>query len=150
MNQFSSLGVKPDILSALDELNITVPTPIQEQAIPILMKRHGDFIGLAQTGTGKTAAFSLPLLHHVDTSKKHLQALILSPTRELGQQIAQQIALFSKYQSKVNTLAVYGGTSISNQIKALRKPVHVVIATPGRLIDLIKRGAIDIERVKYF
>ncbi|MGB0425055.1 MAG: DEAD/DEAH box helicase, partial [Flavobacteriales bacterium] len=137
------------LIKALDDLNITTPTPIQEKAIPILLERHGDFIGLAQTGTGKTAAFALPLLEHIDTSKDHLQALILSPTRELGQQIADQIELFSKHQDKVKTLPVYGGTSIMNQIRALKRPVHVVIATPGRLIDLVKRKAIDLKKVKY-
>ena len=149
MNSFSTLGLSKSIIKALDDLNITTPTPIQEKAIPTLLERHGDFIGLAQTGTGKTAAFSLPLLEHIDTSKDHLQALILSPTRELGQQIADQIELFSKHQEKVKTLPVYGGTSIMNQIRALKRPVHVVIATPGRLIDLVKRKAIDLKRVKY-
>ncbi|MGB1031777.1 MAG: DEAD/DEAH box helicase, partial [Flavobacteriales bacterium] len=118
LNSFSALGLSKPLIKALDDLNITTPTPIQEKAIPILLERHGDFIGLAQTGTGKTAAFALPLLEHIDTSKDHLQALILSPTRELGQQIADQIELFSKHQDKVKTLPVYGGTSIMNQIRA--------------------------------
>ncbi|MCL4154057.1 UNVERIFIED_CONTAM: hypothetical protein GTU68_064176 [Idotea baltica] len=125
------------------------PTEIQEQAIPQLLSGFSDFIGLAQTGTGKTAAFGLPLLERIDPSNKATQALVLAPTRELGQQIAEQLKTFSKYQDKVNVLAVYGGAAISNQMKALRKPTQVIIATPGRLIDLIKRKAVFLDELEY-
>ena len=147
MNNFSELGLSPDTLKALDELGFKSPTPIQQQAIPPLVTDKRDLIGLAQTGTGKTAAFSLPLLEYIDLSQKSTQALILSPTRELGQQIAEQIKLFSKYHPRINTLAVYGGASIERQIKELRRTVHIIIATPGRLIDLMKRGKVQLENI---
>lgn len=147
MNHFSDLGLSPDTLKALDELGFKSPTPIQEQAIPHLLQEKRDLIGLAQTGTGKTAAFSLPLLEFIDLDQKNTQALILSPTRELGQQIAEQIKLFAKYHPRINTLAVYGGASIERQIKELKRTVHVIIATPGRLIDLMKRGKIHLDSV---
>lgn len=149
MNNFKDLGLSEPILRALDSMGIHTPTPIQAQAIPLLLEEKQDLIGLAQTGTGKTAAFSLPLLERIDPNSSKVQAVILSPTRELGQQIAAQIASFSQHQRKVNTLAVYGGTSIVNQIRALKKPVQVVIATPGRLLDLIRRKAISLRNVEY-
>lgn len=145
MSSFKKLGLSKEILKVLEELGFENPTEIQERAIPQLLEGDIDFIGLAQTGTGKTAAFGLPLLDRIDTSRKYTQALVLAPTRELGKQIAEQLETFSKYKSKVNVLAVYGGASISTQIKALRKTVHVIIATPGRLIDLIKRKAVKLE-----
>lgn len=147
MNNFSELGLSPNTLKALDELGFKSPTPVQAQAIPQLLESKRDLIGLAQTGTGKTAAFSLPLLEYIDPQDKVTQALILSPTRELGQQIAEQIKLFSKYHPRVNSLAVYGGSSIEKQIKDLRRTTHIIIATPGRLIDLMKRGKISLENV---
>lgn len=125
------------------------PTAIQSQAIPVLLEGERDFIGLAQTGTGKTAAFGLPLLESIDGGLPVTQALILAPTRELGQQIAEQLNLFSQYLQRVNVLAVYGGAPIVNQIKALKSaPQHVIIATPGRLIDLIDRKAIKLDHVR--
>ena len=124
------------------------PSEIQEQAIPELIFADKDLIGLAQTGTGKTAAFGLPLLENIDTSSKHTQALVLSPTRELGKQIAEQFQLYGKYLKKINILPVYGGASISDQMRALKKGQHIIIATPGRLIDLIKRKAIKLEKIK--
>ena len=124
------------------------PTQIQKDAIPLLLEGDHDFIGLAQTGTGKTAAFGLPLIERIDPFNKHTQALILAPTRELGQQIAGQLELFSKYLPKVSVLPVYGGAAIFNQIKALRKPQHIIIATPGRLLDLIKRKAVKLEHIQ--
>ena len=129
-------------------MGLETPTDIQSEAIPLLLEDGTDFIGLAQTGTGKTAAFGLPLLEHIDPSESYTQGLILAPTRELGQQIAEQLAMYSKYMDKVNVLPVYGGAAITNQIKALRKTQHVIIATPGRLIDLIKRKAVKLENLK--
>jgi len=136
------------MLQGLDELGFKEPSEIQAQAIPYLIDGDNDLIGLAQTGTGKTAAFGIPLLERVDIEDPSTQALILAPTRELGQQIAQQLALFSKFQHQVNVLAVYGGAPIHVQIKALRKPQQVIIATPGRLIDLIERKAIDLSKLR--
>lgn len=148
-NTFQELGLSQNLLKALNDLNIVTPTDIQNKAIPVLMQPRQNFIGLAQTGTGKTAAFGLPLLEAIDPDVKRVQALVLAPTRELGQQIAAQLEAFSKYMQKVNVLAVYGGAAISNQIKDLRKGPQIVIATPGRLIDLVERRAIDLSIVEF-
>lgn len=136
-------------MKALPELGIETPTEIQEKAIPLLIGKRQDFIGLAQTGTGKTAAFGLPLLDGIDAQQKHTQALIIVPTRELGQQVAQQLTDFSKYMHKIKVLAVYGGASISNQMRAMKQGVQIVIATPGRLIDLVDRKVIHLDRINY-
>lgn len=149
MIKFDQLGLSDNLLEAIRELGFETPTEIQEKAIPQLLTENRDFIGLAQTGTGKTAAFGLPLLERLDPAQKATQALILAPTRELGQQIADQLFKYSKYQERINVLAVYGGASIQNQMKALKKTQHVIIATPGRLIDLIKRKAIKLESIRY-
>ncbi len=146
---FIDLGINQSIAQTLAENNITQPTEIQQKAIPILLKGSQDFIGLAQTGTGKTAAFGLPLLQHLDGPRKAIQALVLSPTRELGQQIANQLAIFSKRSSRVAIRAVYGGVSIGPQISALKKMPQILVATPGRLIDLVERQAVDLRQVKY-
>ncbi len=149
-NKFKQLGLSDQILEVLEEIGFETPTPIQEQAIPLLLGNNPtDFIGLAQTGTGKTAAFGLPLLDLVDATQPHTQALIMAPTRELGQQIAQQLVAFSKNNRDLRVEVVYGGSSISAQIRALKKGVQVVVATPGRLLDLIRRKAIHLDRVEY-
>lgn len=148
MTSFSDLGLSPAVLRALEEMGFETPSPIQAQAIPALLEDARDLIGLAQTGTGKTAAFGLPLLERIDPEIPHTQALILAPTRELGQQIGEQLELFSKYLDKMNVLTVYGGANIQTQMKALRKPQHIIIATPGRLIDLINRRAVDLKFVE--
>jgi len=150
LNTFKQLGLSDQILEVLEEIGFETPTPIQEKAIPLLLGNdHTDFIGLAQTGTGKTAAFGLPLLDLIDEFEDHTQALIMAPTRELGQQIAQQLVEFSKNNHSLNVEVVYGGASIGAQIKALRKAVQIVVATPGRLLDLIRRGAIRLDQVEY-
>jgi ATP-dependent RNA helicase DeaD len=150
LKTFSELGLSDSILRVLPELGFENPSPIQEQAIPLLKEKPQDFIGLAQTGTGKTAAFGLPLLDWIDPQARGTQSLILAPTRELGQQIAEQLKKYSKYLSKIETQAVYGGASIMVQMKALkRKTPHIIIATPGRLLDLIRRKAIDLSTIKY-
>ena len=149
MGKFKKLGLSKEVLKILDELGFEKPTEIQEQAIPRLLGEDRDLIGLAQTGTGKTAAFGLPLIERIDPKDKNTQGLILAPTRELGKQIAEQLAIFSKYLPKINVLAVYGGASIMDQIRALRKPQHIIIATPGRLIDLIKRKSIYLDELKF-
>jgi ATP-dependent RNA helicase DeaD len=149
MPTFSDLGVQKDFIKALKELDIKTPTDIQEQTIPVLLEAPTDFIGLAQTGTGKTAAYGLPILHHIDTSVNHVQALILAPTRELVQQIKKQLFKFTKYsEDKIFAEGVYGGEKIDKQISALRRTTHIVIATPGRLLDLIERDHVNIKHVK--
>lgn len=145
---FLELGVSKDLNKGLKEMGITIPTKIQEQAIPVLMRQQTDFIGRAQTGTGKTAAFGIPLLSQINPSKKHVQALVLAPTRELGQQIAKQLFKFTKYTDKIFTESVYGGEKIERQLLRLKRPTHIIVATPGRLIDLMNRKAIDISEIR--
>lgn len=145
---FLDLGISDNLNKGIKELGITTPTKIQEQAIPILLEGNNDLIGKAQTGTGKTAAFGLPLLMHIDPSKNLTQGLILAPTRELAQQIAKQLFKFTKYSDKVFTEAVYGGEKIERQIQRLQRTTHIIVATPGRLVDLIKRKAVDIRYIK--
>lgn len=131
-------------------MGFTQPTPVQEKSIPALLQNDPtDFIGLAQTGTGKTAAFGLPLIDLIETENRAIQALIMAPTRELGQQTAQQIKDFSTNNRHLNIEVLYGGAPITSQIKALKKPTQIVVATPGRLLDLIKRKAVKLENVKY-
>lgn len=149
MATFSDLGISKAYVKALKELDIINPTEIQEAAIPTLLKTKTDLIGLAQTGTGKTAAFGLPLLNSVDGSKAEVQGLIIAPTRELVQQIQKQLFRFTKYlDEKIFAEGVYGGEKINRQIRALTRPTHIVVATPGRLLDLLERGAVDISKVK--
>lgn len=145
---FEELGLSPKTLRALAELNFTEPTPIQEQAIPKLLEADIDLLGLAQTGTGKTAAFSLPILEKIDGASKKPQALILCPTRELCMQITKDIEKFSAMTPEIRTVAVYGGASISMQIRDLRRGVQIIVATPGRMIDIIERGEVNFENVK--
>ena len=147
MNKFSLLGLSSQLLQALEELGFETPTEIQERAIPLLINDDIDFIGLAQTGTGKTAAFGLPLLDKIDASQGHVQAVILSPTRELAQQIAKGLQDFGKHKRGLKTLCVYGGAAITDQIRSLKQPTHIVVATPGRLLDLIKRRALKIDNI---
>ena len=149
MITFSELGLDERLVQATDALGYVNPTPIQEQAIPVLLSGTKDLVGLAQTGTGKTAAFGLPLLDLVDETQKHPQALVVCPTRELCMQIVHEIELFKKFMPGMHVVAVYGGTSISTQIKDLKRGVQIVVATPGRLIDLIERKAINLEKIKY-
>jgi ATP-dependent RNA helicase DeaD len=149
MTTFEGLGLDARLVQATDALGFTQPTPIQEQAIPVLLSGTKDLVGLAQTGTGKTAAFGLPLLQLVDETQKHPQALVVCPTRELCMQIVSEIELFKKFIPSIHVLAVYGGTSIGLQIRDLKRGVQIVVATPGRLIDLIERKAINLEQIKY-
>lgn len=147
MTTFEDLGVMPELLKAVEELGFEQPMPVQEKVIPHLLTGDGDVVALAQTGTGKTAAFGLPLLQRIDSGINRPQALILSPTRELCLQIGSDLADFSKYMPKIKVLPVYGGSSIESQIRSLRTGVQVVVATPGRLIDLIKRGEVKLDDV---
>ena len=149
MAKFSELGVDKSYIKALKALNIINPTEIQETVIPILLESQTDLIGLAQTGTGKTAAFGLPVLHAIDQNNSDVQALIIAPTRELVQQIQKQLFKFTKYiDGKIFAEGVYGGEKIDRQIKALARTTHIVVATPGRLLDIIERGSLDISNVK--
>ncbi|MDE6741463.1 MAG: DEAD/DEAH box helicase, partial [Muribaculaceae bacterium] len=147
MKTFEDLGVAPQLLKAIGELGFEHPMPIQEMVIPHLISKEGDVVGLAQTGTGKTAAFGLPLLQRIDQDSDATQALVIAPTRELCLQIAGDLADFSKYLEGVKIIPVYGGSSIDSQIKAIRKGAQVIVATPGRLIDLIKRGVVKLDKV---
>jgi len=148
MSTFFDLGVSKDYIKGLKELGIKSPTEIQEKTIPILLNTKTDLIGLAQTGTGKTAAFGIPVLQSVDPDNKNVQALILSPTRELVQQIKKQLFRFTKYIDKrIFVEAVFGGEKIDKQINSLRRTTHIVVATPGRLIDLLDRGEISLDHI---
>ena len=149
MNPFNELGIRHDIVNAITELGFEKPTPIQEGAIPLLLSGSNDFVGLAQTGTGKTAAFGLPLLELIDYSKNHPQALILCPTRELCLQISNDVKNYAKNLPNVNVVAVYGGAAIVNQLKEIRRGVQIVVATPGRMLDILNRKAIDFTQVKF-
>ena len=135
-------------MRAIADMGFENPMPIQEEVIPYLLGNGNDVIALAQTGTGKTAAFGIPLLQRTDTQTKITQAVILSPTRELCLQIADDLKDFSKYIDGVRVLAVYGGTSIQNQIRAIERGVQIIVATPGRLIDLMKRGVAKLDGVR--
>ncbi len=146
---FQDLALNEHLVRAVTDLGYVEPTQIQEKAIPILIGGEKDFIGLAQTGTGKTAAFGLPLLHLITPKSKSPQALIVCPTRELCMQIVNELENFKKHLPGIKVVAVYGGSSISVQIRDLRSGVQIVVATPGRLIDLIERKAIKLEEIKY-
>jgi len=144
---FKSLGLNKNLIKGLNELGIVKPTQIQEEAIPLLLEGNAHLVGQAQTGTGKTAAYGLPILERINANQKSIQALILCPTRELSQQVAKQLFKFTKYTEKIFAEAVYGGEKIDIQIKNLSRPTHIVVATPGRLIDLLNRKAIDLSQV---
>ncbi len=148
MNTFHDLGLDARLVKGVEALGFTTPTPIQLQAIPALIGGDRDLVGLAQTGTGKTAAFGLPLLHIIDLHKNYPQALVLAPTRELCVQIYNDLLNFSKEMKGFDAVPVYGGASILDQIRKIKKGVHVVVATPGRLIDLINRKALDLGKVR--
>lgn len=148
MQTFKDLGLSDEILRSLDEIGFEKPTEIQQRAIPNLINDKPHFIGLAQTGTGKTAAFGLPLLQWLDTDTNYISKLILAPTRELAQQIAKELESFGKYIPKLRIDVVYGGTQISTQIRSLKsKPPHILVATPGRLQDLVDRKAVSLSNI---
>ena len=148
MKTFEELGVSEEIRRAIDELGFDHPMPVQEEVIPYLLGQGNDVIALAQTGTGKTAAYGIPVIQKTDAESKETQALILSPTRELCLQIADDLNAFAKYIPHLHVLPVYGGASIETQIRSLRHGVQIIVATPGRLIDLMKRGVANLDHVK--
>ena len=147
--QFSDLGINEQLQQSLAELQISVPTDIQEKTIPVVLNQKEDLVALAKTGTGKTAAFGLPLLQVIDIEDTNVQAVILAPTRELGQQIHANLISFASHSPAISIAAVCGGIPIKPQIERLKIATHIVVATPGRLVDLIKRGAINIKNLKY-
>ncbi|MFB9057222.1 DEAD/DEAH box helicase [Mariniflexile ostreae] len=147
--QFSDLGINASLQKSLIGLQITVPTDIQEKTIPVVLNQNEDVVVLAKTGTGKTAAFGLPLLQLVDTNLADVQALILAPTRELGQQIYNNLEAFATDSPTVSIASVCGGIPIKPQIERLKTTTHIVVATPGRLLDVMKRGAIQLKNLKY-
>jgi ATP-dependent RNA helicase DeaD len=149
-NRFSDLGINSEIQQSLSSLQIFVPTDIQEKVIPVILKQKDDVVALAKTGTGKTAAFGLPLLQLIDTTKDTIQAIILAPTRELGQQIQYNLESFSVNSTEISIAVICGGIPIKPQIDRLKKTTHIVVATPGRLADLVKREAINIKDISYF
>ncbi|WP_027454778.1 DEAD/DEAH box helicase [Xylanibacter brevis] len=148
MKTFEELGVSVEIRRAIEEMGFVQPMPVQEAVIPTLLESRQDTIALAQTGTGKTASFGIPLLMRIDLSSRDTQALVLSPTRELCLQIADDLRDFSKYMDGVHVEAVYGGAAIEQQIRALKKGAQIIVATPGRLIDLKNRGYVHLENVR--
>ncbi len=148
MSQFQDYGLNPAILRAIDELGFKEPMPIQQETLPVLLSQKTDLVGLAQTGTGKTAAFGLPLLQNIDASQRCVQALILCPTRELCVQISKDLKNYSKYIPEILVVPVYGGASIEVQFKELAKKPQIIVATPGRLEDMIRRNKIDFSNVR--
>lgn len=149
MKNFSELGVEQSLLNAIQELGFENPTPIQEQTIPVFLETGRDILGLAQTGTGKTAAFGLPILQLINPAARHIQSLVICPTRELCMQISRDLASYSKHKHGINVVAVYGGASIEGQIRDIKRGAHIIVATPGRLMDLMKRKAININEVNF-
>jgi ATP-dependent RNA helicase DeaD len=149
MIPFSELGLQESLLKAIEDLGFETPSEVQEKAIPLLLADHIDLVALAQTGTGKTAAFGFPLIQRIDPSSRTTQGLILSPTRELCLQITKEIQAYSKYERGLNTVAIYGGASIQDQARQIQRGAQIVVATPGRMKDMISRGMVDISKIDY-
>ncbi len=149
MSTFEELGLSPNVLKALGDLGFETPTKVQEQAIPFVIESDQDLVALAQTGTGKTAAFSLPIIHKLDKDSRAIQALVLCPTRELCIQITKDIASYTKYDRDIQTVSVYGGAPMDGQVRLLRKGCHIVVGTPGRVRDMIERRKLDISNINF-
>lgn len=149
MNTFQDLGLNEDLLHAINDLGFEIPTDVQAQAIPILLEKDTDLVALAQTGTGKTAAFGFPMLQKIDINSRTTQGLILSPTRELCLQITNELKLYGKYCKGLNVVAIYGGASISEQARDVKRGAQIVVATPGRMKDMIKRNMVDISKIEF-
>ena len=148
MKTFEELGVSPEIRRAIEEMGYEQPMPVQEEVIPYLLGENNDVVALAQTGTGKTAAFGLPLIQKINVNNRIPQSLILCPTRELCLQIAGDLNDYSKYTDGLRVLPVYGGSSIESQIRALKRGVHIIVATPGRLLDLMERKTVSLATIQ--
>ncbi|WP_394750651.1 DEAD/DEAH box helicase [Spongiimicrobium salis] len=149
MTKFEALGLKESLLNAVSDMGFEQPSEVQEKAIPILLGEDTDLVALAQTGTGKTAAFGFPLIQKIDAASRTTQGLILSPTRELCLQITNELQLYSKYEKGVNVVAIYGGASITEQARQIKRGAQIVVATPGRMKDMIGRGLVDIRKIDY-
>lgn len=149
MQSFETLGLSREVVAAITKLGFETPTPVQQQAIPVLLEGHRDVVALAQTGTGKTAAFGLPLVELADESDRGTQALVLAPTRELCLQITSDLHNFSRNVKELNIVAVYGGASISEQIRKVKKGTQIVVATPGRLMDMLSRKVVDLANIRF-
>ena len=149
MNKFEQLGLNESLLLAIKDLGFENPSEVQEKAIPVLLEQNTDLVALAQTGTGKTAAFGFPLIQKIDAENRNTQALILSPTRELCLQITNEIKLYSKYIKGLHTVAVYGGASITEQAREVKRGAQIIVATPGRMQDMINRGLVNIKNIDF-
>ncbi|MGC1471253.1 MAG: DEAD/DEAH box helicase [Psychroserpens sp.] len=149
MSTFKELGLNEDLLSAINDLGFETPSDVQAQAIPILLEKEIDLVALAQTGTGKTAAFGFPMLHKIDINSRTTQGLILSPTRELCLQITNELKLYGKYCKGLNVTAIYGGASITDQARSVKRGAQIIVATPGRMKDMINRNMVDISKIEY-
>ena len=149
MTKFEALGLKQSILNAITDMGFETPSDVQEQAIPILLESDTDLVALAQTGTGKTAAFGFPLIQKIDTDSTTTQGLILSPTRELCLQITNEMQAYSKYERNINVVAIYGGASITEQARQIKRGAQIIVATPGRMKDMMSRGLVDITKIDY-
>jgi len=149
MNKFEQLGLSESLLRAIIDLGFENPTEVQEKAIPLLLEQDTDLVALAQTGTGKTAAFGFPVIQKIDANNRNTQALILSPTRELCLQITNEIKNYSKYEKGINVVAVYGGASITEQARDIKRGAQIIVATPGRMQDMINRGLVNITQINY-
>ncbi|KDN55971.1 DEAD/DEAH box helicase [Flavobacterium seoulense] len=149
MNKFEQLGLSESLLKAIVDLGFENPSEVQEKAIPLLLEKDTDLVALAQTGTGKTAAFGFPVIQKIDADNRNTQALILSPTRELCLQIANELKNYSKYEKGINVVAVYGGASITEQARDIKRGAQIIVATPGRMQDMINRGLVNITQINY-
>ena len=149
MNKFEQLGLSESLLKAILDLGFENPTEVQEKAIPLLLEQDTDLVALAQTGTGKTAAFGFPVIQKIDADNRNTQALILSPTRELCLQITNELKNYSKYEKGINVVAVYGGASITEQARDIKRGAQIIVATPGRMQDMINRGLVNISQINY-
>ncbi|MET6992022.1 DEAD/DEAH box helicase [Sediminicola arcticus] len=149
MTKFEALGLEKSLLDAISDLGFETPSEVQEKAIPILLADDTDLVALAQTGTGKTAAFGFPLIQKIDKDSRTTQGLILSPTRELCMQITNELQLYAKYERSINVVAIYGGASISDQARQIKRGAQIIVATPGRMKDMIGRGMVDISKIDY-
>src|SRR6056300_1809970 len=149
MTTFKSLGLNTELLSAVEKLGFEAPTEVQEKVIPLLLEQERDLVALAQTGTGKTAAFGFPMLQKIDIDSRTTQGLILSPTRELCLQITNEMKLYGKHCKGLNVVAIYGGASITDQARQVKRGAQIIVATPGRMKDMISRKLVDISKIQY-
>ncbi|MEM9681523.1 MAG: DEAD/DEAH box helicase, partial [Bacteroidota bacterium] len=149
MSTFKDLGLNEDLLHAIEDLGFKTPSEVQEKAVPLLLDSETDLVALAQTGTGKTAAFGFPMLQNINLNSRTTQGLILSPTRELCLQITNELQLYGKYCKGLNVVAIYGGASITDQASKVKKGAQIIVATPGRMKDMISRKMVDISKIEY-